>query len=573
MITRSITAAAQRFTRKLATKNTKTGNNSWQEEAWDLYSVVPEIKFMAGWIGNAAGAARLYAGRRTEDGTIEAAPDNHPATHIVSDIAGGPDGQAQLLKEAAVHLAIAGEYWTVITTDYDDTARWHALSTSEVTHGRNGLTAEVLGEKVNVPAADDDRLVAADAPVAIRVWEPHPRRHIEADSPVRSSLVVLEELRLLNAAVAAAARSRITGRGVLMVPKGTRFPTAPGQGDAEDDLLEVFMEVASTAIREPDSAAATVPIMLEIPADLVGKVEWLTFESGFDELAMKLRDEAIRRFATASEIPAEIMLGLGDVNHWSSWLLQGEAIRMGVEPKLRTICNAYTQHWLQPLLEADGVADAGEWLVWYDTSQMRVQANRAQTALEAFQLRLISAEAARREVGFSEDDRPDADNQEAPEQEAGATPALPAGESTSPPGTHPEGAENEEAAMTTIIANDALIAAVDGIVYNALSAAGMRILTKPACPRSERGRAREITTAAVYQEFPVDAEQVDAWRLLDGAWARVPEVAARYGVDAECLTDALDGYVRGLIAARVPFAFDDVPRLLRMAPCTQGGVV
>lgn len=123
--------------------------------------------------------------------------------------------------------------------------------------------------------------------------------------------------------------------------------------------------------------------------------------------------------------------------------------------------------------------------------------------------------------------------------------------------------------MTTTTAHEALVAAVDGIVYSALSAAGMRILTKPACPRSERARAREINTAAVYQEYPVDAEQVDAWRLLDGAWARVPEVAARYGVDPECLTEALDAYVRGLIAARVPFAYDDVPRLLRMAPCTQ----
>lgn len=123
--------------------------------------------------------------------------------------------------------------------------------------------------------------------------------------------------------------------------------------------------------------------------------------------------------------------------------------------------------------------------------------------------------------------------------------------------------------MTTT-ANEALVAAVDGIVYNALSAAGMRILTKPACPRSERARAREINTAAVYQEYPVDAEQVDAWRLLDGAWARVPEISERYGLDADCLTDALDAYVRGLIAARVPFAYEDVPRLLRMAPCTMG---
>ncbi|MGY5033548.1 hypothetical protein ACWC9U_22225 [Streptomyces sp. 900116325] len=72
-----------------------------------------------------------------------------------------------------------------------------------------------------------------EGPVALRVWEPDPERAIEADSPVRSSMELLEELLLLNAAVKAIARSRITGRGLLLVPKGTRFPSSGANGDAE----------------------------------------------------------------------------------------------------------------------------------------------------------------------------------------------------------------------------------------------------------------------------------------------------------------------------------------------------
>lgn len=447
MSIRTLTAAAQRFTRAITKKQTKTGgNNGWQQTAWDLYEAVPETRFVANWIGDAAGGARIYAARRAEDGSIEPLDNTHPAAEIVSQIAGGPDGQAQLLNEASVHLSVAGEFWLAIAPT-DDSTIWHVLSVSEVTQARNGLTVEIAGEKIEIPAADDDTPPAPDAPVAFRVWQPHPRRRVEADSLVRSSLVVLEELRLLNAAVAAVARSRITGRGVLIVPKGARFPTAPGQGEAEDDLLEVFMEVAATAIREPESAAATVPIILEIPADLVGKVEWLTFESGFDELAMKLRDEAIRRFAAGAEIPAEILLGLGDSNHWSAWLVSAEGIRLGVEPKLRLICEALTTQWLRPLLEVDDVPDAGECLVWFDTSQMRVQANRAQTALEAFQLGLISAQAARREVGFDEADAPTEGDTPPPANEPGSSPPeLPADDTASPPDTAPEGTENEEAA-------------------------------------------------------------------------------------------------------------------------------
>lgn len=231
---------------------------------------------------------------------------------------------------------------------------------------------------------------------------------------------------------------------MLIIPKGARFPTAPGQADAEDDLLELFMEVASTAIREPESAAATVPVLLEVPAELAGRVEWLTFESAFDELALKLRDEAIRRFAAGVEVPAEILLGLGDVNHWGQWAISAEGIRLGVEPKLRLICEALTTQWLRPLLEADGVDDAGEWLVWYDTSSMRVQANRAQTALEAYQLGLISQEAARREIGFTEADAPA--SPPAPDSHgrgASTTTTLPVSETTSMPDTNPEGTGEE----------------------------------------------------------------------------------------------------------------------------------
>lgn len=154
----------------------------------------------------------------------------------------------------------------------------------------------------------------------------------------------------------------------MIIPKGTRFPTTSTQGDAEDDLIEVLMTVAETAIREPDSAAATVPIILEVPPEMVGKIQRLTFESDFDELAIRLREEAIRRFATGLEIPAEILLGLGDTNHWGAWALTSEAIRLGIEPKLATVSHALTTQWLRPMLEAEGVQDWHRYMVWYDSS-------------------------------------------------------------------------------------------------------------------------------------------------------------------------------------------------------------
>lgn len=580
-MSRDLVGAAARFTRPIRGSKADTVDQSWQTIAWDYYSTTPEVRFVANWVGNAMSGARLFAGRRANKGAIEAAPEDHPAARLVEGIAGGPDGQSQMLRAFGPHLVVPGEGWIVIrpTETGED---WRVLSVLELTKKSGNLEAEIDGQIVKIPGFEPDQTPPEDAPIAIRVWDPHPRKHLEADSPVRASLGLLEELQLLNAAVKAIARSRLTGRGVLLVPKGTRFPTKPGAGDSDDDLIELFMQVAETAYKEPESAAATVPIVLEVPPDTISDIKRLTFESEFDTLAVQLREEAIRRFATGMDIPAEILLGLGDANHWSAWTLQAEAIRLGVEPRLATFTHALTTQWLQPALELDGVDDAQEWLVWSDTSQLRVQANRSQTALEVYDRGAISAEALRRETGFDEEDAPaDApesanDNEDDPDDsqdqdQAGddqaqegddvtAKPRLPVDETTNPPDTLP----------ASLVAPDGLLAAADGLIYNALHRAGEKLRRTPACPRSRRSEANQITAAALHTLLPVDLTQVDQWGLLDDAFDRTDEIAARYGADGACLRASLDTYCRELLAAGQPHVFDYVAAVL--SDCLQEDV-
>lgn len=394
-----ITGAAERYLSSRLTGTKKsTGSAGWQEQAWSYYSDgdTPEVGFAATWIGNAMRQALLFAGRRSPDGTVEPLPADHPASELVAQIAGGPAGQAELLAEFGPHLVVAGEGWMLIR---DNGADWRVLSVLELSHRAGRLVAEVDDGKVEIPGEGSDD---PEAPVAIRVWDPHPRKHMEADSPVGRSLGLLNELRLLNASVAAIARSQLTGRGVIFVPQGTRFPAAPGTNAAEDDLIEVFLQVAETAYKDPESAAAAVPILLEVPE---GK-EWgrLTFESEFDELAIKLREEAIRRFAAGLDTPAEILLGLAETNHWNVWQIEDSAITLAVEPRLGLVCDALTTQWLRPLL--GDIGDVEDLVVWYDSSPLRVRANRPQTALEVFRAGGISLDTLRRETGFDDSDAP-----------------------------------------------------------------------------------------------------------------------------------------------------------------------
>lgn len=561
----SLTAAASRYTRSVATATKGKTNSGDQSAAWEDWRTTPEVQRAASWMGNAMSGARLFAGTRGPDGTIEPLPDSHRAAELVANIAGGPDGQAAMLREFGVHLVVAGEGWIIIRPR-DGGEDWHVLSTREIAQKSGGLEARVEGMPVTIPAHDPSAPADPMEPVAIRVWSPSPAEYLHAHSPVIGARDQLEELRLLGAAVKAIARSRLTGRGVLLVPQGTRFPAAPGQANAEDDLIDVFMEVASTAIRDPESAAATIPIILEVPPELIGQIEHLPMESSYDELAIQLREEAIRRFANSVDIPAEILLGQGGINHWGQWALQEEAIRLGVSPRLGTVAHALTTSWLRPILEDENVPDAHEVLVWHDTAPLRVRANRAQTALELYDRQAISARALRRETGFDESDAPtaqppatDDDTEQETTMPTPTRPRLPVDETTAEPDTLPASAAP----------HPGLLGAADGLVWHALSRAGEKLSRTPACPRSQRAAVRNLDPAALHTRLPVTANQVTEWRLLDGVWARVPEIAARYGADPDCLTATLTEYCRELIATGLTHQWDATARVI--SDCAETG--
>ena len=561
----AITAAATRILTRKKGGGSKTNGGS--AAAWDMFKTVPEVGTYADWVSNAMSGARLIAGKRGPDGQVITAPAGSRAAELVGSIAGGPGGQATLLGSFGTQLAVTGDSWLIIIPDKDSDNladdRWLVRSTEEVTVQRGLVKATIDGEAVEIPEYDPEVPQDPDAPMATRIWKEAPYDHEQSTSPVIRSLIILEELRLLNAAVAAIARSRITGRGILLIPAGTRFPTQPGQDGAEDSLLDTLIEVMSTAIREPESAAATVPVTLEVPGDLISGVKWLEFSSEFDTVAIQLRDEAIRRFATGADVPAEVLLGLGDSNHWGAWALTAEALRMGAEPRLALVCDALTEWWLQPLLEAENDPEAGDWVVWYDTSALRSSSNKSASALEAYKEGLINGRAARRELGFTEDDAPTADEvADTVADDSSEGNDLPVNETEAPP-TLPALAASAVLDSFTAGTSAALAEAVDGLVWSALVVASRKAILTPMVPRPDRGAARElVASGTVHVRHPVMAENIRPYRLLEDAWVRVPVVAARYGMDPLALTVALDDYVTALLVTGATHQFDHVPTLL-----------
>jgi hypothetical protein len=57
-------------------------------------------------------------------------------------------------------------------------------------------------------------------------------------------------------------------------------------------------------------------------------------------------------------------------------------------------------------------------------------------------------------------------------------------------------------------------------------------------------------------------ENISAWRLLEHAWVRVPEIAERYCVDGAQLAAALDSYACDLLITGQSHTHDNVTRML-----------
>jgi hypothetical protein len=94
-----------------------------------------------------------------------------------------------------VHLTIAGDAYIIGETPVDQQGiplpddEWYVASTDELSFRTGGWF---------IDRGNGRRPLAEDRTVIIRVWNSHPRKKWQADSPVRAVLPVLRELRQLQ---------------------------------------------------------------------------------------------------------------------------------------------------------------------------------------------------------------------------------------------------------------------------------------------------------------------------------------------------------------------------------------
>jgi hypothetical protein len=521
---RPIVSSAAHITREQFRTAFKPAPNA--ADCWKYYGSCGVVRFGVDWLASACSRARLYIGRVDPDGAADPEPVEDARTQaVMAAFAGGQSGQAQIVQRVITHLSVVGETYLIHLTKPDDV--WVAATSEEV---------EKYGNETRF-LIDDRTKVTLDPDVndVLRVWRPHPVRAWEPISPISGLLPECAQLCALNAHVLASADSRLAGAGILTVPESATI-ASPSQSDRpqllDDPFMNAFVENMMRPLEDRSSAAAVVPIVIRVPDESVNGIKHIETATPFDAQVPELIDAATKKIALGMDAPPEIILGIGETNHWNAEAIDAQGVRVHVEPNLAILTDALTRKWLPGALQDAGLPADPNLVVFADVSDLTQEPDRTDTALKLYELGVITAEAVVRAAGFNETDvatapAPPAGNndQDQTEAEQPAVPATPARPQLVSAGAHEAprwGVDHCELA-----------------VLRALELAGKRMLNP-----TLRGRHRGVAPWDLHTKIRASVADLD--RLMDGAWDPLAALDA-----PPPLIAALDTYTRGLLTTGV----------------------
>lgn len=463
----SLQASAQRLvtSKRGGSATLPVQAEGWQDEAWGMFDSVGEEHFLGGTLAAYMGQARLFIGRRPKDPTDDVIPvEGGPADALLDELRGTTGSTNGLMTRFGINLFVTGDCYLVgVPTDgwlaqraaeealtvpgapskvpagapdqiapngqpepgeevYSvplDQVEWSCRSISEVKVAQGMVTIDD-GTPSTDGSAATGRTYNADDVYLVRIWRSHPRKAWWADSPTKSSLPVLRELVGLTMHISAQVDSRLAGAGLLVFPSEAedamkapaddRPAGAEEYDDAEDSpVMAALMQAMLDPLKDRDSAAAVVPLVVTPPAEYADKIRKIDFSTPLDDTAIELREEAIRRLALGQDCPPELLLGTDSMNHWGAWLVKEDTVTTHLEPPLSIVCDALTTGYLWPLLLQGGMEPEAveELCVWYDVDHLIIRPNRSQDAKDLHDAGVISDKALRDSAGFNDTDAPE----------------------------------------------------------------------------------------------------------------------------------------------------------------------
>lgn len=359
--------------------------DEWQRRANKLIGAIPEASASASYVNNSLRRVEFRADGIT-DPTVRATVNNQLRTLDVGRIAENlfRIGEGVIAYE---YSAQAGrtKWWDYSIFEYEATDK-----KAPRVKRRNGKWEDLPAERKS-----------------FRVWRPDSDERFEAHSNHRALLDVMEALFIHQLADSAVATSRLAGAGVLWFPND-ELPDAPMDSDtpepgSQQDVARQLALAMTQSVKDRNIADAIVPYLYFGKAEHAAGLRHLLMERQDDAKAFATRMETYRRrYAGGIDLPAEVVLGLADANHWTAWKVDENTWTYYLAPLAQMIAQAIERNFVEPV--ARNLGYMGATTVVPDGSEVIAKPDRTEAGIRLRSSGTITREAAAREAGFNPED-------------------------------------------------------------------------------------------------------------------------------------------------------------------------
>lgn len=237
-----------------------------------------------------------------------------------------------------------------------------------------------------------------------RVWRPDTSDQYAATSAYKAELDTLEAMYVHTLADAAIATSRLAGAGILYIPNDefSDIPIEDG-GEPEPGSQQHFEQrlrgAMTESIRNRSVQDAFVPLTMFGSAEFAEGIRHVLMERADDAKGYFERVEGYaRKFGRGIDLPAEVITGMGETNHWAAWKVDQNTWSYYLEPLVEVPRDAILKNFIAPVALLLGYT--GTVTIEIDATDVIVKPDRTDAAIRAYAAGALSGEGLLHYAGF-----------------------------------------------------------------------------------------------------------------------------------------------------------------------------
>lgn len=237
-----------------------------------------------------------------------------------------------------------------------------------------------------------------------RAWRPDTSDQYAATSAYKAELDTLEAMYVHQLADAAIATSRLAGAGILYIPNDEfqDIPVLDG-GKPEPGSQQHFEErlrgAMTDSLKNRDVQDAWVPLTMFGSAEFGDAIRHVLMERSDDAKGYNERMRGYaEKFGRGIDLPAEVITGMGETNHWAAWKVDQNTWSYYLEPLVEVLRDAILQNFIAPIALLLGFT--GTIAIEIEATDVIVKPDRTDAAIRAYAAGALSGEGLLFYAGF-----------------------------------------------------------------------------------------------------------------------------------------------------------------------------